>query len=240
MNTSSEKIVPAANLVKFIRDRGPRCLIVARHGETQWNRDGKLQGQQDTDLNERGRSQALAVAHLLARLEINQIHSSSLIRCKKTAEFIAASNIGQPQIIQSDQLKETALGILEGELKDSQSTAELRQHYLAFSRDEINYRIPGGETLHDVFSRVQRFFSEYKTDFTKNGLHLIVGHRNVNKMILKHLLDLSFQDGFRIEQENQRLYLYFDETKELWSCFLKGETVRLSQGYAKTNDSSYA
>ncbi len=57
-----------------------------------------------------------------------------------------------------------------------------------------------------------------------------MGHRNVNKMILKSLLGLSFEEGFRVEQEHQRLYLYFDASKELWSCWVEGTAAHLTRG----------
>ena len=60
-------------------------------------------------------------------------------------------------------------------------------------------------------------------------------------MILKHLLGLSFEEGFLVEQEHQRLYLYFDGSKELWSCWvLEGTAAYLTPEYDTTIDSSYA
>ena len=97
-----------------------------------------------------------------------------------------------------------------------------------------------GENLHDVAARVQRFFVDQDELLRGLGIHLIVGHRNVNKMILKHLLGLSFEEGFRVEQEHQRLYFYFDASKELWSCWVEGTSARLARGYVTTIDSSYA
>jgi broad specificity phosphatase PhoE len=55
--------------------------------------------------------------------------------------------------------------------------------------------VPDGENLHDVASRVQRFFEDHDELMDGSGIHLIVGHRNVNKMILKHLLELSGRAG---------------------------------------------
>ena len=235
-------VLPAPNsdLAEFIRDRGPHCLIVARHGETEWNAEGRLQGQQDIPLNTRGCSQALDAARVLRNVPLIQIHSSSLRRCRETARPIAEANIGHPNVVSSDLLKETALGVLEGELIGRQSTAELTRHYQNFSRDEILYRVPNGENLHDVAARVQRFFINQDELLKGSGIHLIVGHRNVNKMIVKFLLGLSFEEGFRVEQEHQRLYLYFGASDELWSCWVDGTTVRITQGYATTTDSSYA
>ena len=240
MSTTPRNVTDQAALAKFIRDRGPHCLIVARHGETEWNAEGRLQGQHDIPLNRQGCSQALAAAQFLKSVLLSQIHSSTLCRCQETARPIAEANIGRPTVVSSDLLKETALGVLEGELIGRQSTAELTRHYQDFSRDEIHYRVPNGENLHDVAARVQRFFADQDGLLNRPGTHLIVGHRNVNKMILKSLLGLSFEEGFRVEQEHQRLYLYFDASKELWSCWVEDTAARLEWGYATTTDNSYA
>ena len=240
MNAALGKLIDQKDLAELIRDRGPRCLIVARHGETEWNAEGRLQGQQDIPHNNRGNSQALATARFLSSVPIIQAHCSTLRRCQQTAHPIAEANIGRPVVISSDLLKETALGVLEGELKDQQSTAELTRHYQDFSKDEIHYRVPKGENLYDVAARVQRFFVDQGGLLKGPGIHLIVGHRNVNKMILKHLLGLSFEEGYQVEQEHERLYLYFDASKELWSCWLEGTSARLTRGYATTTDGSYA
>ena len=240
MSTTPQDVTDETALADFIRDRGPHCLIVARHSETEWNAEGRLQGQQDIPLNSRGRSQALAHAQFLRSVPLIQVHSSTLRRCQQTARPIAEANIGRPNVLFSDLLKETALGVLEGELKGQQSTAELTRNYRDFSRDEIRYRVPNGENLYDVAARVQRFFADQDGLVNGPGIHLIVGHRNVNKMILKHLLGLSFDEGFRIEQEHQRLYLYFNSSSELWSCWMEGTTARLTRGYTTRTDNSYA
>ena len=227
-------------LAQFIRARGSHCLIVARHGETEWNVEGRLQGQQDTRLNSRGCGQALAVGRFLGEIPLTKIHSSTLGRCQQTARSIAEANVGRPSIVSSDLLMETALGLLEGELKGQQSTTELTRYYERVCRDEIRYRVPHGENLHDVAARVQHFFTDARQLLKGSGVHLIVGHRNVNKMILKHLLGLSFEEGLQVEHEHQRLYFYFAGSKELWSCLLEGTGGHLTRGYATMMDSWYA
>ena len=238
MSANPQNPTEQIDLAEFIRDSGPHCLIVARHGETEWNAEGRLQGQQDIPLNKRGHSQALAAGRFLSSVSLAEVHASTLRRCQQTARPIAEANIGQPKVLSSDLLKETALGVLEGEMKDRQSTAELTRHYQEFCKDEIRYRIPNGETLHDVAGRVRQFFADRRVLLEGPGVHLIVGHRNVNKMILKHLLGLSFDEGFRVEHEHRRLYLYFNASRELWSC-LVGE-AKITPGYVTTTDGSYA
>jgi broad specificity phosphatase PhoE len=240
MSSNSQNVANAVDLSEFIRARGPNCLILARHGETAWNAEGRLQGQQDIPLNSRGHSQAMIAARILKSIPIKQVYASSLQRCQQTAKLIADVNIQQPNVASSDLLKETALGILEGELKDHQSTAELSRHYRNFSSDEIDYRIPDGENLHDVTARVRLFFAEHGQSLRGPERYLIVGHRNLNKMILKHLLGLSYAEGFRVEQEHQRLYLYFEAARELWSCWLAESSISLTEGYVTSTVKSYA
>ena len=233
-------VTDETELADFVRDRGPHCLIVARHGETDWNAEGRLQGQRDVSLNERGRSQALAAAQLLRYTPLVHIYSSTLERARKTAGSIIERNTGRPEVAYSDLLKETTLGILEGEFIDHQTTANLTRHYQNFCDDEINYRVPDGENLRDVFARVERFFTDQRQLLEGQGVHLIVGHRNVNKMILKFLLGLSFEEGFQVEHEHQRIYFYFGPLKELWSCRVGDTRLRFTQGYATTTGSSCA
>jgi broad specificity phosphatase PhoE len=240
MSAAFQYVNDETELAAFVRARGSHCLIVGRHGETRWNAEGRLQGQQDTPLNSRGRSQAQTAARFLRSIPLLRVYSSTLRRSRETADSIAEANISRPDLVSSDMLKETALGILEGESKDQQSTAELTRHYQDFCKDEIHYRVPDGENLHDVAARVQRFFDDHDGLMDGSGIHLIVGHRNVNKMILKHLLELSFEEGFRVEQEHQRLYFYFGPKKELWSVWVEAEGTRLTRGYTSTKENGYA
>ena len=55
-------------------------------------------------------------------------------------------------------------------------------------------------------------------------------------MILKHLLGLSFEDGYRVEHQHQRLYLYFADSKELWSYCVEDAAARFTRGYVTTTD----
>ena len=240
MNTNRQNVAEETDLADFIRARGPHCLIVARHGEPDSNSQGRLQGQQDIPLNRRGRCQAQAVGVFLRNTPLTQLHSSTLRRCQETAGSIAEANVGRPNVVSSDLLKETALGVLEGELIGQQSTAELTRHYQKFSKDEIHYRVPNGENLHDVAGRVQRFFVDRCQLLNGTGTHLIMGHRNLNKMILKSLLGLSFEEGSQVEQEHQRLYFYFDALKELWSCWVADTSAHFTRGCVTTDDSSHA
>jgi len=85
-------------------------LLLVRHGETDWNREGRWQGHSDTHLNESGRAQAERVARELDGLDV--VYSSDLARARETAEIIAARS-GLP--VRFDmRLRERSFGAWEG------------------------------------------------------------------------------------------------------------------------------
>ena len=220
-------------IAALVRAERKPCVVLVRHGQTTWNAEGRLQGQRDIDLNGCGRRQARSIARVLRSIPIAQIHCSDLTRCVDTAREIATRNVGLPRLLTTPLLREMALGDLEGELKDTQTTESARHDYRELCRDEINFRVPGGgESLKDVHRRVASFFSDASDTLDAEAVHVIVAHRNVNKMALKHLLGLSYEEGFRLEQENQRIYLFFPGSARLWSCWVERESCHLQPGPA--------
>lgn len=87
-------------------------LIAVRHGETEWNADGRIQGHQDIGLNEVGRWQAQRVGAALAGEAISAVYSSDLGRAHQTAQPIADA-AGVPVVTRSD-LRERHFGAFQG------------------------------------------------------------------------------------------------------------------------------
>ena len=87
-------------------------MILIRHGETTWNRAGRLQGQTDSPLSDLGRSQAEATAKLLSGETIDTILSSDLGRTRDTAAAIAQAT--GAQVLFDARLRERSYGELEG------------------------------------------------------------------------------------------------------------------------------
>ena len=87
-------------------------LILARHGETDWNRDGIWQGHGDPPLNELGRSQARELAGRLADVEIDALYSSDLRRAYETAEIVSRAK--GLEITADSDLREIDIGAWSG------------------------------------------------------------------------------------------------------------------------------
>ena len=87
-------------------------LLLVRHGETDWNRELRIQGSSDIELNELGRKQAEALADELAHVELDAIYASDLSRARATAETVA-ERLGLPVTVDPD-LREIDVGSREG------------------------------------------------------------------------------------------------------------------------------
>ena len=94
------------------QDRGERILFVFRHGETDWNREGRLQGHTDTPLNATGLAQAQALAESLRPHRLDAVVSSDLARARTTAQIVADA-LRVPLFIEAG-LRETNVGAAEG------------------------------------------------------------------------------------------------------------------------------
>src|SRR5271165_4072006 len=90
-----------------------RVLYLARHGETDWNRTGRWQGQTDIPLNEAGKEQARELGVRLCGAGIRTIGSSDLARARETAE-IASKELGLALGYLDAAFRERAYGIFEG------------------------------------------------------------------------------------------------------------------------------
>ena len=90
----------------------PRTFYFLRHGETEWNAEGRFQGHSDIPLNPQGLAQAHAAARIIAACPVDLIVASPLIRALTTAAIVAEA-IGKPVRIDSE-LKERHFGDFEG------------------------------------------------------------------------------------------------------------------------------
>tara|TARA_B100000686_G_scaffold59936_1_gene64485 strand:- start:16345 stop:16938 length:594 start_codon:yes stop_codon:yes gene_type:complete len=164
-------------------------LLIARHGQTDWNLAGRWQSVSDIPLNAEGQKQAARLAALLkARgYVLNRLVASPLLRAQETARVLGKA-LGCA--VKTDSaLIELDLGQFEGRL-ESELRAEDPAGYDAWRESCYLRAAPGGETIHDVASRVADFITGLDSD----GDTLIVGHQGVN-MAIKAKLSDCFSPG---------------------------------------------
>jgi len=133
-------------------------LILARHGETAWNAEGRYQGQADVPLNETGRRQAAALAQRLAAEGVHAIYASDLQRAWETATTIAEPH-GLP-VRPEPRLREIDFGAWDG-----LTYSEIGQRYpkalAAWEANPLSAGPPGGENLSRVTARVRAALDDF-------------------------------------------------------------------------------
>lgn len=129
----------------------PCRIILVRHGETAWNHAGRYLGQADPGLNDKGKTQARAVADLLKQENIDAIFSSDLLRAVETSRIIADINNVPVKLVPG--LREIDFGEWEG-LTFKQIQSSSPACLSAWLNDPFKTRIPGGETAEELWYRV--------------------------------------------------------------------------------------
>ena len=186
-------------------------IYIARHGETTWNVEGRIQGRSDPGLSPRGQQQSVALLEQLKNRSLTTIYTSSLQRSILTAQPVA-NHFGLP-ICKSSERDEIAFGIVEG--RNLYRFDEMtKSEWEKFKDDRFNYRIPGAENYTDVANRVRPFVERILEDHQGQEV-LVIGHRVVNRLLIGMFLEFPLEWVLKIEQTHDCLYLIQknDETK---------------------------
>jgi 2,3-bisphosphoglycerate-dependent phosphoglycerate mutase len=174
-------------------------IYLARHGQTDWNADHRLQGATDTVLNGAGREQAAKLAERLRGLKMDAVYSSTLRRSLETANTVR----GSVPLEALAGLNERRLGMFEGRRVDATDPVAAREY--ARRSQEPDDTLDGGESLTQFFDRVRATVMAIRSQ-RPSGTILIVGHGGTNQMIVRALLGLSAQQAQSFEQANDDLY----------------------------------
>lgn len=177
-------------------------LLLVRHGETEWNRQGRFQGQIDVPLNDNGRQQAAEAGEFLKEVEIDFAVSSSMLRPKETAEIILKHH-PHVKLELEDGLREISHGLWEGKFeKEIEQEFPQQLHHWRTKPGEV--QMPEGENLAQVRSRsVAAWESIVQTAIDKKAkIGLIVAHDATNKTLLCHILGLSPENFWNFRQGN--------------------------------------
>lgn len=164
----------------------PKRLLLVRHGETEWNREQRAQGQTDVPLNGNGRRQAQALAGRLRNHNIGALHSSDLARASQTAAILATA-LGL-HLRLSAAWREIDLGEWAG-LSHSEIETCFPEELAALDRGEDIAR-GGGETLGALRARAAAEF-ERLAQIHQGQSVLVVSHGGTLKALICHLIRLD-------------------------------------------------
>jgi alpha-ribazole phosphatase len=175
-------------------------LYLVRHGQTDWNVEGRYQGQTDVPLNAAGRAQAELLSAQLAGVPFTAIYSSPLVRATETAKILARPS-GLP--VQCDaRLREINLGLWEGQL-----STEIAAHYPAAwaerRSDPLHARVPGGETVPEVAARLAEIANAIAQAHPA-GPVLIVSHGLALSTLLCQAQRRSLAEAFKFVPQNSQ------------------------------------
>ncbi|MGY0558451.1 MULTISPECIES: histidine phosphatase family protein [unclassified Lysobacter] len=171
-------------------------ILLARHGETRWNAEGRYQGQADIPLSEIGESQARALGERLREVSITRAVASPLSRARRTAELALGDRTGMLAI--DPDFSEIAHGTWEGLL--ASEIGERDPDRLRAWRDAPHeVLMPQGESLQHVFDRAWRALLRAGDGLGDDDTLLVVAHDAVNRVLLCHVLAIPLRRlwGFR-------------------------------------------
>ena len=180
-------------------EQGCRLLLV-RHGETEWNRQKRFQGQIDVPLNNTGHAQARRASEFLANVKIDKAFSSPMLRPKDTALEILSKH---PNIKLElfDELKEISHGRWEGKF-EHEIEAEFAGQLDLWQSQPETIQMPEGENLQQVWDRVAIIWQKIVESVPAGETAIVVAHDAVNKAILCLLFDFSPEQFWVFKQGN--------------------------------------
>jgi alpha-ribazole phosphatase len=174
----------------------PTRLYLVRHGQVADGHTDLYHGNNDVGLSPNGVRQLEELAAQLTAVPLAGIYASDLTRALTGAEIISRGRNLAPQTI--PEFREVHFGAWEG-LSFAEIAARYPAELEARFRDLTSFRIPGGESLLDVSSRVLPRLGDLIADHPQEAL-IIVAHAGVNRVILSEALGLPLDHLFRLDQ----------------------------------------
>lgn len=179
-------------------------FFFTRHGETQWNKIGKFQGQLDSPLTEKGYQQAHLIAERLCKNNISSIVSSTLTRAKKTADI--CQEILNCSLSLNDKLIERNFGSWQGKII---AEVQCENNYQDIFHQVNHTAPPFGESGIECASRFQQGLIEIATEYQykpnsvqqKNNI-LVVSHGDILRCFLSTWVG-NFSNNHAINTQNK-------------------------------------
>ena len=185
-------------------------LILIRHGQSVWNAENRFTGWTDVDLSEKGVLEAKEAGEELREQRIDVVHTSDLIRAKRTAEIVMSSNaVSEGISTKSDwRLNERNYGDLQG-LNKAETAEKHGSEQVHIWRRSFDVAPPGGESLEMTAERTIPYFEDEILPDLESGMNVLVSaHGNSLRSIVMHIEKISPEDivSFEIPTGIPRYY----------------------------------
>ena len=162
-------------------------------------------------------------------------------RAHEFPDFARIHSLGILHDVHDAQVEEVVEAVIEEKVEIVETPVEeeidfSKKMYQSFLDDEINVMLPGGgENLKMVDMRIAQPVTMFLDAVASSGHTLVVGHRNVNKMIMRNLLGLSFEEGYQVEHKHNCLYVYAPKIRQIFFTRIgnPGTIIELEPGYKK-------
>jgi len=186
-------------------------IYFVRHGQTEWNVERRMQGQNDSPLTTEGIAGAKRLSDHIKKLNFNQVWCSPSGRTRHTAQLLL-EGITHPSVNYDDRLLEINLASWEGKVKDEIPDKEL---FDAFWHRPHQFLPCEGESFYDVQQRIIKFVVEILQKTSANENILIITHTTVIKTFMWHALQHPMDNlwGEPIILPATLVDLSLDETK---------------------------
>ena len=178
-----------------------KTIYFVRHGQTEWNAAARMQGQQDSDLNDVGRRQAEDHGRLLARVGVDALYVSPLNRARQTLAIV--QRFVSLDACADARIKEWDCGLWSGQLR-----ADVRKRWpkewAALEADPYHYRGPGCENYPDMIARARPFVEELLASAERRIA--VISHGMIGRVMVGTLMDFGESDMLAFKQPNHVVY----------------------------------
>lgn len=198
-------------------------LYVARHGQTLWNTEKRMQGWGNSDLTELGIKQAKQLGEALLPIDFNQVICSPLGRTVETTKLVMADR--KIDYVIRDDFKEMGFGSWEGQSPESLKTMHPNV-YKSLWTDASAYVPIDGESFEQVLTRVKRGINQIVAENPKGNV-LLVTHGMIVQILLVHMKGLPLSRLWDRPVVNPTSLTVFDIQADSIEVIKEGDTSHL-------------
>ncbi len=168
-------------------------LFIVRHGETVWNKEGRIQGHTDVVLSEQGLKQARSLAQRLKSVPFDAAYASDLSRASQTAGVILEGR--NLPVSPTASLREYHKGAFEG-MTEPELRARFPDEYPGYVAKDLDYAPDGGESTRQVSDRMTTAIIDIKDRHLDDNV-LVVGHGGSLRAAMMALLGMPMDANWR-------------------------------------------